>query len=93
MTENEKKINEGTSLEELSLEELDDVSGGRIKVGGYVMLNALMYEYKRLGKDKDYVIQAVTNGWNQDCEYRKRCTDGTDSDLQQTIDYINKHWD
>ncbi|MBR3245244.1 MAG: hypothetical protein IKF90_21545 [Parasporobacterium sp.] len=91
MNENEK-INVDSSFQEVSLEELEEVSGGRIKVTGYALLTAVILQYKSLGKDKEYVIQVVTKSWATDCEFKRRFTDGTSADLQQAIDFINTHW-
>ena len=56
----EKKANE------LSLDSLSEVSGGRVKLGGYALLTAMMAQYKALGKDKDYCIKVLQEGWETD---------------------------
>lgn len=79
-------------IEELSPDNLDEVSGGKISVAGYASLQALIWQMKKLGKDKEYCINSVRNGWNLDCQYKTDFTDGTDEDLQRSIAYIEKHW-
>ena len=77
---------------ELTLDELDEVSGGRIKLSGYALLTALIVQMKILEKDKEYCIEALKNGWQQDCEFKTRFTDETNDDLQQAIAFIEKNW-
>lgn len=83
---------DGNYYEELNLDNLDEVSGGRIKLKGYAALEGLMWQMKRLGKDKEYCIEAVRNGWYQDSPYKTDFTDGTDEDLEKTLAYIEKNW-
>ena len=89
----EKKINENCLNSEISIDELDKVSGGRVKIAGYGLLLAYIKQYKVLGKDKEYAIQQLTEGWFNDCTFRKSFTDGTDEDLQKAVNYVNEHWD
>jgi hypothetical protein len=91
MSKEEKMIMDD-SIHELSLEELQEVAAGKIKPSGYVMLTAVIAQFKALGKNKEYVIQAVKNGWASGCPFRISCTDGTDLDLQKAIDYVNRVW-
>ena len=90
----ENKTNELDRIvkKELSLDSLDEVSGGRIKVTGYALLRAMMAQMKVLGKDKDHCIQALKEGWDSDCEFKTKFTDQTGDDLQKAIDYIDKNW-
>ena len=82
-----------SEIEILDLDELAEVSGGRIKLAGYGLLLAAMNQYKRLGKDKEYCLQAIRHGWETDCQFRTQFTDGTDADLEQALAYIDKNWD
>ena len=88
-----KKTNENYINSEISLDELNKVSGGRVKIAGYGLLLAFVKQFKVLGKDKEYAIQQLIEGWNNDSKFRKSFTDGTDGDLQKAIDYVNEHWD
>ncbi|MBQ1566283.1 MAG: hypothetical protein IIZ80_00140 [Erysipelotrichaceae bacterium] len=77
---------------ELSLDSLNEVSGGRVKIAGYALLTAMMAQMKALGKNKEYCIQALIDGWETDCKFKTAFTDQTGDDLQKAIDYINKTW-
>ena len=79
-------------LDELSLDKLDEVSGGRIKIAGYGVLTALIAQMKALEKDKEYCIQALINGWESDSPFKRLFTDQTGDDLQKAIDFINRTW-
>ena len=85
MTKEKNKI-------ELSLDNLDEVNGGRIKITGYGLLTAMIVQMKALGKDKDHCIEALRNGWETDCEFKTKFTDQTGEDLQKAIDFIEKNW-
>ena len=90
----EKKTNELDEIlkKELSLDNLDEVSGGRIKLSGYAILTAFILQMKALEKDKDYCIQSLKEGWESDCKFKTAFTDQTGDDLQQAIDFINATW-
>ena len=77
---------------EISLDELEDVSGGRVKVAGYATLLAAMRILKKNGEDKEYAKQMVIKGWEENCPYRAELTDGTDEDLRKTLEFIDKNW-
>ena len=77
---------------EISLDDLSEISGGRIKLAGYGLLTAMMAQMKALGKDKDYCINALANGWQTDCEFKRFFTDQTNDDLQKAIEFIDKNW-
>ena len=77
---------------ELSLDSLDDVNGGRIKLSGYGLLSAFILQMKALDKDKEYAIQALIEGWNEDCEFKTRFTDQTNDDLQKAINFVERNW-
>ena len=79
-------------FEELSLDNLEEVSGGRVKVKGYAALEAVMWQMKQLGKSKEDCIKALHHGWDTDAKYKTDYTDGTDEDLQKSIAYIDKNW-
>ena len=91
MADNRKTINE-EDMQELPLEDLEEVSGGRITIAGYGLLAAYILLYKELGKDKDYAIEALKKGWNTDSRFKQIFTDKTDEDLQTAIDFIDRHW-
>ena len=77
---------------ELSLDNLEEVSGGRIKLAGYALLRAMIAQMKGLGKDKDHCIEALKNGWETDSAFKTGFTDQTGDDLQNAIDFIEKNW-
>ena len=77
---------------ELSLDNLDEVSGGRIKLAGYALLRAMIAQMKALGKDKNHCIEALKNGWETDSAFKTGFTDQTGDDLQKAIDFIEKNW-
>ena len=79
-------------LNELSLDDLDEVSGGRIKLAGYGLLTAMINQVKALGKSKEECIQVLVEGWETDCAFKKLFTDQTGEDLQKAIDFINRTW-
>ncbi len=91
MSKEEKMIMDD-SIHELSMEELQDVAAGKIKPTGYVMLTAVIAQFKALGKNKEYVIQAIKNGWASSCTFRSSYTDGTNLDLQKAIEFVNSIW-
>ena len=83
---------EKNSKQELSLENLNEVSGGRIKLAGYALLSAFILQMKELGKDKDYCIESLKSGWETNCNFKVCFTDETGDDLQKAIDFINATW-
>ncbi|MBR3252425.1 MAG: hypothetical protein IKF80_12030 [Erysipelotrichaceae bacterium] len=83
---------EEKKTKELSLDNLDEVSGGRIKLAGYALLTAMMAQMKALGKDKDHCIEALKHGWETDSAFKTGFTDKTGDDLQKAIDFIEKNW-
>lgn len=93
MAENKKtkKLDEIIDRE-LSLDSLNEVSGGRIKLAGYGLLTAMMAQVKLLGKNKEECIKVLTEGWEEDCKFKTAFTDQTGADLQDAIDFINKNW-
>ena len=90
----EKRINQLDEVlkKELSLDDLDEVSGGRIKLSGYALLTAFILQMKALGHDKEYCIKALQEGWEEDCKFKTAFTDQTGDDLQQAIDFIKATW-
>ena len=42
--------------------------------------------------DKEYAKQMVIKGWEENCPYRAKLTDGTDEDLRKTLEFIDKNW-
>lgn len=78
--------------EEISPEDLEGVSGGRIKLTGYALLRAYMWQMKELNHNKEETVEDFIDSWNKNCEFRTRFTDGTDADLQSGIDFINRYW-
>ena len=87
--QNDEKWNE---KKDLGLDELEEVSGGRVKAAGYATLLAAMRILKKNGKDKEYAKRMVIDGWGEDCPYKVTLTDGTDEDLQNTLAFIDKNW-
>ncbi|SCW45583.1 hypothetical protein SAMN02910456_01205 [Ruminococcaceae bacterium YRB3002] len=77
---------------ELSLDDLDAVSGGKVYMSGYAALTALIYQMKALGKSKEDCIRAVEHSWATDADFKTKFTDQTDADLQRAIDFVNKAW-
>lgn len=77
---------------EISLDDLEEVSGGRIKLTGYGLLKAYMLQMKQLGKDKDEAVRKFINSWETDAPFKTKFTDGTDADLQQALDFIDTYW-
>jgi hypothetical protein len=78
--------------EEISLDDLDEVSGGKIKLTGYALLRAYMWQMKELNHNKEETVEDFIDSWNKNCEFRTRFTDGTEADLQSGIDFINRFW-
>ena len=77
---------------ELSLESLDEVSGGRIKLTGYALLTAFIAFVKANGHNLEEGLEMFTDGWEKDCEFKTRFTDATGEDLQKAIDFLKKNW-
>ena len=77
---------------EISLDDLNEVSGGKVSIAGYGLLTAMVAQIKALGKTKEDALRVLTEGWEEDCEFKKRFTDQTGDDLQNAIDYINRIW-
>lgn len=80
-------------IEELDLDALEDIAGGRIKTGGYTILTATIKQYQELGRDKEYCMQAIRKGWEEDCKFKKVFTDGKDEDLDLALAYIDRFYD
>lgn len=76
----------------LSLEDLDDITGGRISLAGYGMLTALMVGLKKRGYDKEHCLQIIREGWAEDMKFKTVFTDQTDEDLQNALDFVNRTW-
>ena len=74
------------------MDELAEVSGGRIKLGGYTLLRAMMMQMKTLGKTKEYAIQRFIQGWETECAFKTQFTSQTGDDLQEAINFIEKKW-
>ena len=77
---------------ELSLESLDEVNGGRIKLTGYALLTAFIAMVKQQGYSKEEGIEMFTDGWNEGCEFKSRFTDATDEDFQKAINFLKNNW-
>ena len=77
---------------ELAPDELEEVSGGRVKAAGYATVLAAMRILKKKGKDKEYARKMIIDGWGEDCPYKIKFTDGTEADLQTTLEFIDKYW-
>ena len=92
MSNKENMIQDDNRMRELTVDELEDVIGGKIKVTGYVALGAAMKQFKDLGKSKEYAIKAIKSGWAQGCTFRTALTDGTEADLKAAIDFVDKYW-
>lgn len=76
----------------LDLDELESVSGGRIKVTGFGLLRAIIVQIKALGYDKEFFIQTFMEGWETDCKFKTSFTDQTGDDLANAIDFLDKTW-
>ena len=79
-------------FEEITLDDLEQVSGGRVKLAGYGLLSLFIWQMKQLGHSKEETVEAFIDGWNENCEFRKRFTDGTDADMETGLRYINEQW-
>lgn len=88
----EERMKNYDSMRELSLDELDDVAGGKISAAGYVLLFAAIQQFKALGRDREYAINAIISGWNKGCKFKTYATDGTDMDLQEAIQFVRNFW-
>ncbi len=75
--------------EEISLDDLEKVSGGKIKLTGYALLRAYMWQMKELDHNKEETIEDFIDSWNKNCEFRTRFTDGTEADLETVEDFID----
>jgi len=92
MTEKKIKESEGILNKELSLNDLDEVSGGKIKISGYALLTAMMVQVKALGKDKEHCIQILKKSWETDSAFKTAFTDQTGEDLNKAIESIDRNW-
>lgn len=92
MADMEKWYEAGNYIDEISLDDLEEVSGGRIKVAGYAALLGAIKLFKKKGKDKEYAMEEIKKGWYENCPYRTDFTDGTEEDLQKTLEFIDKNW-
>ncbi len=88
----EENIFNDASMQELSLDELQEVAGGKINVKGYLMLSSAIAVAKTMGKSKETVIQAVKHGWETGCKFRVEGTDGVELDLMKALEYVNQMW-
>ena len=84
MAENKKR--------EVSLDDLDAVSGGRIKLTGYGVLAGLIYFAKTNGHTKEELLELFDRSWNEDCEFKTRFTDATGDDYQKAMEFLDKNW-
>ena len=77
---------------ELSLDILDEISGGRIKLTGYALLTAFIAFVKSHGHSLEEGLEMFTDGWEQNCDFKTKFTDATGEDLQKAIDFLKKNW-
>ena len=77
---------------ELKIDDLEEVSGGRVRVEGYGILMELIAKYKKQGKSKEDCIATIRKGWEGDCRFKMGLTDGTDEDLKTIINYVETNW-
>ncbi len=91
MSKEKKTINDA-AIQELSLDELEDIAGGKITAGGYLVLSSAVLVAKRMGKTKDSLIEVITESWETGSKFKDRCTNGMDMDLTNAISYINQIW-
>jgi hypothetical protein len=82
----------GFSMDELSPEELGEVTGGKVTLAGYGLVFYAVMKFKEKGFSKEYCIQEMTAGWNKGSIFKSHLTDATDDDLQDVINYINMIW-
>ena len=90
MTDIEKLFEAGN--QELDLNDLGEVSGGRVRIEGYGILMELIAKYKKQGKSKEDCIATIKRGWEGDCRFKLGLTDGTDEDLKTILDYVETNW-
>ncbi len=87
-----KKTNRSDEImkKELSPDDLDEASGGRIRIAGYGLLRAIMVRMKALGYDKVFCIQTFKEGRETDCKFRTSFTGQTGDGLADPIGFIDK---
>ena len=90
MTDIEKLFEAGN--QELDLNDLGEVSGGRVRIEGYGILMELIAKYKKQGKSKEDCIATIKRGWEGDCRFKLGLTDGTDEDLKTILNYVETNW-
>ncbi len=77
---------------ELSLENIDEVNGGRIKLTGYALLTAFIAFVKSHGHSLEEGLEMFTDGWEEGCEFKSRFTDATEEDFQRAINFLKNNW-
>ena len=90
MTDIEKLFEAGS--QELDLNDLGEVSGGKVRIEGYGILMELIAKYKKQGKSKEDCIATIKRGWEGDCRFKLGLTDGTDEDLKTILNYVETNW-
>ena len=90
MTDIEKLVEAGS--QELKLDDLGEISGGKVRVEGYGILMQLIAKYKKQGKSKEDCIATIRKGWEGDCRFKLGLIDGTDEDLKTILDYVETNW-
>lgn len=76
----------------LSLDDLIDVNGGQVSVGGYKELAEFITTLKGLGCSKEMFIQIIKKSWDENCLFKTSYTDQTDEDFQDVVDFVNNNW-
>ncbi len=92
MNNEREKINLDDALDELSLDELENIAGGKISAPGYALVAGAVVLFKSKGYSKDECIKEMIAGWNRGSTFRYKLTDGTNQDMQDMVDYINSIW-
>ena len=83
-----------SNKKEIVDEELDKVSGGDIKDGGFAYLDRY---YIYLAKDKGWgvneLVDYFTEAWMRNCLFKTSYTDGKSSDYDAAVSYIRNNFD
>lgn len=92
MADMDKRYENDSYYSEIALDDLEAISGGRVRTAGYASVLAAMRILKKQGKTKEYARQMIIDSWNEGCPFKEKFTDGLDEDLENTLAFIDRNW-
>ena len=80
-------------MKEISLDQLAEVTGGKVNDGGYQSLDVYIQYSKCEGLDLKAALERFEReNWNKCYMFRYHFTDGSQADLNTCLQYIKDNW-